>query len=79
VPRMQRLFGVPRSTIRTTGRGSANPLDLTVSEASRPGVYARLRCERRGSRSGKGAGELRQDGQVSVKLDPLKATNTERQ
>ena len=39
---------------------------------------AALGCEGRGSRSGEGAGELRENGQVSVKLDALKATHTER-
>jgi hypothetical protein len=38
-----------------------------------------LRGEGNGSCSGEGAGELGEDGQVGMKLDALKATDSERQ
>ena len=37
-----------------------------------------LRCEGGDSRSGESAGELREDGQVGVKLDPIQSTDAER-
>jgi hypothetical protein len=38
-----------------------------------------VRCERYGSRSCEGAGELREDGEVGVKPDPFKPTDAKGQ
>ena len=55
-----------------TRMNAASPLRTT------PGAYP-LYGQRCSSRSGESAGELGEDGQVSVKLDPLKATNAKGQ
>jgi hypothetical protein len=57
-------------TLRRRGTGS------TAGPVTRGGV---LCGEGNGSCPREGAGELRQDGEVGVKLDALKATNAKRQ